>query len=127
MVLHSMYVHDNDAERSIGFEVNLQAPTALSHLKFIQYIEVKLDGKRQAISRTVREERHRFGTTSVRFPESTFGAAKAFCDAKLMDNGAPTPEFHHELEHANLSEEVDKDLLWEMQGAPNNPYRMAKA
>ena len=127
MVLYSMYVHDNDAERSIGFEVNLQAPTALSHLKFIQYMEVKFEGKREAISRTVREERHRFGTTSVRFPESTFRAATAVCYPKPLHTAAPTPEFHHELEHANLSEKVDKDLLWEMQGAPNNPYRMAKA
>ena len=127
MVLHSIYVYNNDAERSIEFEVNLQAWTALSHLKFIQYMEVKFDGERQAVSRKVREEQHCFGTTSVRFPESTFGAAKAFCDAKLMENGASTPDFYHELEHADLPEEVDKDLLWQMEGAPNNPYQMAKA
>ena len=122
-----MYVEGNDAEKSISFEVNLQAPTAISHLKFIQYVEVKFDGARQAVSRTMREERYRFGVTSVRFPDSTFSEARSFCEANLMDNGSPTHEFHHELEHADLSEVVDKDLLWQMEGAPNNPYRMTKA
>ena len=127
MHLHSMYVHENDAERSIGFEVNLLAPTNLSHIKFIQYVTVKFDGETQAISRTVREGHYRYGTASVRFPESSFAAAKAFCDANIMDNGAPTHEFHDVLEHADLPESVDRSMLWDMEGVPNNPYRMAKA
>ena len=127
MHLHSMYLHDNDAERSIGFEVNLLAPTALSGIKFIQYVTVKFDGETQAISRTVREGHYRYGTASVRFPESTFAAAKAFCDTNMMDNGAPTTEFHHVLEHAHLSGAVDRSMLWDMEGVPNNPYRMVKA
>ena len=127
MTVHSMYVHDNDAERSIGFEVNLHALTVLTHLKFIQYLTVKFDGERQGIAQTVREGHYRFGTTSVRFPQSTFAAAKAFCDEKLMENGAPTHEFHPILEHAALPGSVDRSVLWDMEGVPNNPYRMARA
>ena len=127
MILHSMYVHVRDAERSIGFEVNLHAPTALSHIKFIQYVTVKFDGEQGEISRTVHHRQYRYGTASVCFTKSTLAAAKAFCDAKLMDNGAPTHEFHHVLEHADLPESVDRSMLWDMEGVPNNPYRMAKA
>lgn len=126
MILHPMYVHAQDPERTIAFEVNLHAPSIFGHLKFIQYLQIKFDGTRQAIGKTVRDGDHPFGTTSVLFPESTFDAAKAFCDAKLMENGSPNADFCEELEHAALSNETDRDLHWEMTGTPNNPYQEAR-
>ena len=125
-VMHSMERHENDADRTIEFLVNLKVLGVLDQLKFIQYVEVRFDGERLAVGQTIKGELYPFGTLALRFSQATYAAAKDFCDKQLLSNGLAKSDFRRVLDNADLSEEVNKDLLWKMMQFPNNPYQLDK-
>ncbi len=125
-VMHSMERHENDADRTIEFLVNLKVLGVLDQLKFIQYVEVRFDGERLAVGQTIKGELYPFGTLALRFSHATYAAAKDFCDEQLLSNGLAKSDFRRVLDNADLSEEVNKDLLWKMMQFPNNPYQLDK-
>ena len=125
-IMHSMERHANDAERTIEFLVNLKVLGVLDQLKFIQYVEVRFDGERLVVGQTIKGGQYPFGTLILRFPQATYAAAKDFCDEHLLSNGLAKSDFRRVLDNADLSEEVDKDLLWKMMQFPNNPYQIDK-
>lgn len=125
-IMHSMERHENDAERTIEFLVNLKVLGVLDQLKFIQYVEVRFDGERRSIGQTIKGGQYPFGTLVLRFPHATYAAAKDFCDEKLLSNGLANTRFRSILDNAALSAGADKDLLWTIMQVPNNPYQLDK-
>ncbi len=127
-VLHSMEVLKDVEARTLTFNINLLAPSAIDQVKFVVLLETMFGGERIGIGRFSHLMDKPFGVVGLKFPSvARCQEAEAFCDAKLTRSGMMIAGDRGMLDKADPGTRVAASIMRDIYAQPfSDPPRVSE-